>query len=209
MAKRVVFESKAEKPYYTEKNISFELAKGFAKSQKQKNIQKLHEMYIHNFHGSQPLEVSTKSMQNLGVQLSAFNLKTKDGYVLENVFQSSKKFESGGPYADLLNVKPNQAKKDERLKTSGKLVSFEYKGVNYPLIPRSAFYDWIYLNALLYNEDLCKELDTYSAFTDIEFNPEKSINCQARATAIYVGLKKAGKLKETMSSFDKFKGIYD
>ncbi len=39
----------------------------------------------------------------------------------------------------------------------------------------------------------------YEAFTDIEFNPNKSINCQARSVAIAVGLKKAGILEKCIS----------
>lgn len=59
----------------------------------------------------QILEVSTKSTNPTGVALSAFNLKfyeikTDREYPLENIFQSSKVFERGGPYRDLLTVHP-------------------------------------------------------------------------------------------------------
>ena len=53
-------------------------------------------------------------MINLGVKLSAFNLKL-NGYTLENIFQSSKVFSNGGPYRDLMNVAPKEAKRDGRL----------------------------------------------------------------------------------------------
>ena len=36
--------------------------------------------------------------------------------------------------------------------------------------------------------------EEYDAFMDIEFNPAKSLNCQARAAAMYVSLKKVGLL---------------
>ena len=47
------------------------------------------------------------------------------------------------------------------------------------------FYDWLYLNALIQNEEIAEEIIKYGAFTDIEFNPEKSFNCQAYAAALF------------------------
>ena len=47
-----------------------------------------------------------------------------------------------------------------------------------------------------------EEIQNYNAFTDIEFNPEKSINCQARAAAIYVGIAKAGLLDKTRNFYE-------
>jgi hypothetical protein len=44
-------------------------------------------------------------------------------------------------------------------------------------------------------------------FTDIEFNPEKSLNCQARSFATYVALDKRGLLSEAVQSFDTFKNL--
>ena len=38
------------------------------------------------------------------------------------------------------------------------------------------------------------ELLTYRAFTDIEFNPDKSFNCQARSCALLVSLHHLGEL---------------
>ena len=32
----------------------------------------------------------------------------------------------------------------------------------------------------------------YAGFTDIEFNPKKSLNCQARSCALYVALTQSG-----------------
>ena len=44
----------------------------------------------------------------------------------------------------------------------------------------------------------------YDAFTDIEFNPQKSINCQAEAVAIYVSLHRQGLLNEALKGKDEF-----
>ena len=44
----------------------------------------------------------------------------------------------------------------------------------------------------------------YQAFTDIEFNPKKSINCQAYSVALYVSLRQRGLLEETIKNKDSF-----
>ena len=165
-------------------------------TQKQKNIKNLHQS-IEKSTGDAALEVSTKSMDPIGVQLSAFELKVGNCY-LENIFQSSKKYEYGGPYLDLLNVSPKDAKKDERHKNSGRLISFIQDGIEWPLEPKTAFYDYIYVLAVIEKFGKNLDLSEYSWFTDIEFNPSKSINCQARAITIY-------KLIQEKSAFDVLK----
>ena len=63
----------------------------------------------------------------------------------------------------------------------------------------SQFYDYVYLNALLEpeNQDVAKQLlqDGYSAFSDLA---TKSLNCQARSAAVFVGLVGAGLIDEVM-----------
>lgn len=180
----------AERPYFyivngtiRKKNSEFDWYGGFAVSQKQKCIASFHEQIKKD--GRKPLEVSTKSTEELGKKLSAFNLKL-DGHLLECVFQSSKVFEKGGPYADLLAMPPKEAKRDERLKTSGKLTAFRYQKMEWPLLPKTVFYDYIYYQAVrnVLSEEELQEFVQYDAFTDIEFNPNKSINTQARSAAI-------------------------
>jgi type I restriction enzyme M protein len=88
---------------------------------------------------------------------------------------------------------PLDAKRDERVKGSaGQLLSFEYFGESWPLEPQSLFYNWLYLTALTqgHNERLLSQVLEYDAFTDIEFNPEKSVSCQAASAAIAVSLAK-------------------
>jgi len=162
------------------KDFSFEWNPGFSISQKKKNI-----VNLHNAINGKSLEISTKSDINIGKMLSAFNLKL-DGYILECVFQASKVFEFGGPYVDILKMSPRQAKHDERKNESGKLIAFEYNKKRWPLIPRTAFYDYIYICSVL--QSISKEeieyINNYEYFTDIEYNPKKSLNCQARAVAL-------------------------
>ena len=72
-----------------------------------------------------------------------------------------------------------------------------------PLNPKTIFYDWLYINAVLENPLLAAELLKYNAFKDIEFNPEKSINCQAKAAVLFVALSRKGKI-EQCRIFDSF-----
>lgn len=175
--------------------IEFQYHSGFAVVQKQKSINSLHEEIRNKNNITQILEISSKSESQLGVALSAFNLmmidkKKNQKFSVECAFQSSKVFENGGPFLDLLKVTSREAKKDDRLKTSGQLKKFTFYGIDWALEPLTAFYDWLYINALNFNSEYHDELLKYEAFTDIEFNPEKSINCQAYSVAMFVALAK-------------------
>ena len=185
MAKRPIFIPEySENAFVNRDNIDFHYYSGFAVVQKQKSIASLHEA-IHEKYGFEKiLEVSSKSQDQLGIDLSAFNLmmvdkKSNKKFSVECAFQSSKVFEQGGPFIDLLNRTSREAKKDQRLKESGNLLKFVFYNREWDLLPRTAFYDWLYINALNANPQYHEELSQYEAFTDIEFNPEKSINCQA------------------------------
>jgi len=213
MANRPVFVISNSKPYYKCVNVEFVYNGGFAVSQKQKNIVAIHEAFERKNPSVNVLEISSKSLQPLGVSLSAFNLLKKVPSIelripVENVFQGGKVFENGGPFTDLYEVSPRMAKRDERLKNSGRLKHFYYEHESYPLTPKTAFYDWIYINAILENSELIKKIVGYEAFTDVEFNPQKSLNCQARAAAIFVSLYKSGKISE-LKTFEDFLKIYE
>lgn len=212
MANRPVFVSDEKSPFFRVRNVEFEWSGGFAKTQKQKNIYAIHEAFRRKDPGKNVLEISSKSMQEEGEKLSAFFLKK---YVsgldkkipVECVFQAGKVFENGGPYLDLLEKTPREAKRDERLRTSGQLVRFEFEGKSYPLIPKTIFYDFLYINALLETPELADAVLKYDAFTDVEFNPEKSINCQAKAAATFVSLSRLG-LIDKVRKFEDFASLY-
>jgi hypothetical protein len=154
------------------------------------------------------LEVSSKSDREIGRRLSAFHLKIplKDGRLIpfECAFQGSKVFENGGPFTDLFDAEPRDAKRDLRLRESGRLTKFSFDGFDFPLSPKSIFYDWLYANAIFPKREWLKRLMKVDGFTDIEFNPEKSLNCQARSCALFVSLERRGKLDEAMRSFESF-----
>ena len=203
MAIRPVFEVSLDKKLFVQKNVEFQWYSGFALSQKRKCIQSLHQNYLASYPNKNILEISSKSENELGIKLSAFNLMMNFGgktFSVETAYQSGKTFEYGGPYTDLLDKPSIAAKKDTRLKNSGKITGLSFFGQNFPLNPVTFFYNWLYINALNQNEDLREEILNYDSFTDIVFNPQKSLNCQAIAAAIYVSLKKQNLLQPTLDS---------
>ncbi len=161
--------------------------------------------------GKRVLEISSKSEDELGVRLSAFNLmiRTKNGkeFYVESAFQDIKVFEKGGPYKDLLDVSSKDAKRDERLKNTGRIIAFQIGGKEFETEPKTYFYNWLYINTLHLYDGLTEQLIEYDAFTDIAFNPQESINCEAEAAAIYVSLVKQGLLEDALKDKNRFKEI--
>ena len=194
-------------------NVTFEWFAGMTKAQKQKTIISLHQAAENDHNISPILEISTKSPDDLGIKLSAFNLSItlESGLKssVESIFQGSKVFEHGGPFPDLYFQPPRDARKDSRLLESGKLVGFKFKKECWPLEPPTIFYDWIYLTALDQNPGIAKILTTFKGFTDIEFNPNKSINCQAHSAALYVALLNLDLLKQAFTSATNFRQVFE
>ncbi len=217
MAVRSIFIPKFEGDFLVEtQNIDFKWFPGLSVSQKQKSIDSLHSEAKKKFVGIEKiLEISSKSKSKLGIALSAFNLMIKSAkgkqVSVECVFQSSKVFEGDIQYLDLLEVSSREAKKDSRLKSSGRIVAFRTYGKKdkeWGTEPITAYYDWLYINALNQHTEFHEELFRYSAFSDIEFNPGKSLNCQAYSVALFCALYKRGLLKDALKSQKDFLAIY-
>lgn len=193
------------------KDVEFTWHPGLAPSQKRKSIASLHEAVARAGTAARPLEVSSKSPEAAGVRLSAFNLRfASPGWpacAVEAAFQSSKVFERGGPYRDIAAMPSRDAKRDARLRSSGDLVAFDFRGEHWGLLPRTMFYDWLYLNALAQSPDLAGAVVPRDAFTDIEFNPERSVNCQARSAALFVALTRLGLLQDALDSPARYKEV--
>lgn len=190
-------------------SIEFQWFPGMAVSQKQKSIESLHVAAREKYGFERVLEVSSKSTESLGVALSAFNLsfttqKRNRKISVECAFQGSKVFEGGGPFSDIFDLSSREAKQDERLQKNGRLEKFKFFDTEWALEPQTAFYDWLYTNALKQHQDLVEQLLDYSAFTDIEFNPKRSINCQAYSVALYLSLYRRGRLDEATASQANF-----
>lgn len=199
MAKRPIFipTSPDSSELFTEEIVDFQWVPGLALSQGQKSAMNLHNAAKDALGINKILEISTRSNVTLGLQLSAFNLEKSVGnnkFSVETIYQSTKVFENGGPFTDLLTGKSIDAKTDLRLKNSGKLLHHEYQGEIWPLTSSPNIYDVIYISALLeFNRR--KEILEFQAFSDIAYNQNslkhksrKSFNCQARSVAIYFSL---------------------
>lgn len=187
--------------------VNFKWVAGLALVQKQKSINALHEAACKKLGVTRVLEISTKSEELSGRGLSAFNLvlRRSDARMsVESAFQGSKVFERGGPYTDIYVMPSNEAKKDPRLKKSGRLVAFEFEQERWPISPRTAFYDWLYIQALVADPALSERVVDAPAFSDIEFNPEKSVNCQAYSAALFASLVRRGLLVEAIASKASF-----
>ena len=143
----------------------------------------------------------------MGRGLSAFTLTVEHPQLgavpLESAFQAAKVFTRGGPYIELAGMEPRAAKSDPRLKSSGLLIAFSWDGARMASRPETAFYDWLYLQALSRVDGaVLEDMRRRDGFTDIAFNPAKSLNCQARSAALYVSLARDGYVSPWVLGFD-------
>jgi hypothetical protein len=211
MAERPVFVPSTTGTLLVEEvSIQFRWHAGLAASQKKKNVIELHNAAARDRGLSPLLEISSKSEVRAGQNLSAFHLKLQirgKEATVECAYQGSKVFEQGGPFEDLYWVGSREAKRDERLRQSGKLVGFRLDGKAYPTSPATVFYDWLYFMALYPHRDWIKKREEWVGFTDIEYNPDRSLNCQARSFAAFISLQRRGRLDEAVSSFENFREV--
>ena len=126
--------------------------------------------------------------------------------LVEVVFQGSKVFDGGiGPFSELYSHDSREVRHYVQDVSAGRrLLAFEFDGVRWELEPKTAFFYQLYIQALLANPQLAEALRGFDAFTDIEFNPNRQVNCQAAAAAFYVSLCRTGKLEEAMSGREAF-----
>ena len=89
MAQRPIFLStqiKNNKEYFNAEIIDFKWHPGYSVSQKRKSINSLHENFTQKFTEKKVLEISTKSENQIGVELSAFNLKINPSPIINGEF---------------------------------------------------------------------------------------------------------------------------
>ncbi|MYN64135.1 MAG: hypothetical protein F4X11_03775 [Acidobacteria bacterium] len=214
MAKRPLFVPDPAGYLVEERIVEFEWFSGFAASQKRRCVESLHRSAATDLGTSSVLEVSTKSANPLGVRLSAFSLSIEidaqpNPILLEAAFQGSKVFGARGPFTHLYSVRSGRDVKRYMRQFSGDhLTGFRFDGRDWELTPKTAFYDWLYVRALGALAERDGEIDDalvgFDAFTDIEFNPDKSINCQARSCALYVALLKNRSLRTATTDPTEF-----
>lgn len=175
-----------------EQLIEFQWYPGFSLAQKQKSIVALHSAILSSTSLICPLEISSKSPSSLGVELSAFNLQLsfRSSCALtasvETVYQGSKTF-NGCPRSDgdRFALGPRESRHRAReLGDKGRFSGWEIGRYKFPLSSGVDFYNWLYLGALHQSPEVLRKLASYDCFTDIEFNPQKSLACQARSAAL-------------------------
>lgn len=189
-------------------SAAFKWSPGFSISQQRKNVEALHGAIVASGAASMPLEVSRKSGVPIGISLSAFNLGAWSGNVfctVESVYQASKVFAGGiGPFPGWYGKDPGEVR--QRIKDLGtvKIVAYKVGSMVWGLTPTRGFYDWLYCRALYKNPSLVAQLRSYDCFTDIAFNPVKSLNCQAYAVALYLSMLAQGVLEDALTSKETF-----
>lgn len=218
MAEKSVFVAKHEYPYFEEVHVNIDWFGGFALSQKRKCQIGLHQNFLAAYPNEKVLEISSSSLMSIGARLSAMHLnkRTKKGITtVESAFQSSRIYSDGvrtvGPFPDCLFLPGKECKKIVKERSMG-MHSYKYvfDGMTFyaPDFHISEFYDFLYLNALLEPEneevrDLLLE-GGYTAYTDLA---TKSLNCQARSAAIFMGLVAARRIDE-VRDFDSYLRLF-
>lgn len=218
MAERSVFKSKCVYPYFEEIKVSIDWFGGFALSQKRKCEIGLHQNFLRKYPESKVLEISSASTLSLGNNLSAMNLskRTERGITtVESAFQSSRIYENGlesiGPFPEYTFLTGRECKKLVKEASKGMISKkYYFDGMTFyaPVHHISLFYDFLYINALLEpeNQEICKKLleEGYTVFSDLA---TKSLNCQARSAAIFIGLVQAGKIEE-VKDFESYLKLF-
>lgn len=217
MAKRYIYYIDNDNKYHQEL-IDFKWFPGLSKSQYKRSSFSLISAFNekHSNDNLNVLEISTASDNHLGIKCSAFNLRViannSKVYTVEQIFQAAKYFDGDNDKSQkkrasrILDKKSSySAKKLAReLGQKQKLVKFRIGGKDYPLCPQTSFYNWVYINVLHQHKELAEGICKYQGFSDIYFNPKRSINTQAEACARYVFLVKTGLLDHSLDSFDNF-----
>ena len=173
-----------------QEDVSFEWVKGMSYSQKCKRRDSMHEaianMKVYDM--DKVLEISTKSDKEIGINLSALKLtvpfKSGNRDTVEHIYQMSKVFNK-----------------------DNKIIEFRFNNTVFEKDPYSMYYDYLYMLGVYFNKEYQEELIKYDIFTDIEFNPKKQLNTQARAAAIWNTLYK-NNMTDIIKSQVEFKKYY-
>ena len=211
MAHRPIFiPGELKGPLFREVSIQFKWHAGLAASQRKKCVHELHEEAARAGYDD-VLEVSTKSDAEIGRRLSAFRLDVSLGKhrtKIECLYQGAKVFEKGGPFPELFALKPIEAKRFFRDKSLGLITHFQVDETIFENLPFHAFYDWLFIRALAEHKDFLREgLEQFGSFSDIEFNPKRSINTQARTIAIIKNLIERDDIEACANSYDYFRTL--
>ncbi|WP_300920106.1 DUF6977 family protein [uncultured Dubosiella sp.] len=89
----------------------------------------------------------------------------KKEFSITNIMAAAAVYEKGGPYVDLYGTAPEKAREDERLKTSGALLSYQFEKQTYPSQPDDLFLIWLVFLALQENRMLSQKVCGYENFS--------------------------------------------
>ncbi len=138
------------------------------------------------------LEISSRSADRLGRDLSAMNLPAAgDPHVrpVEAVYQAAKCYGDGGPGTQLFRSGYEAKRHDRERRRQGPLAGFRHDGRHWPPETGSAFYDWLWTRSALRScgHGVVERLQRYDGFTD-QFHRPGALACQAKAAAIVAGM---------------------
>ncbi len=138
------------------------------------------------------LEISSRSSDSLGRDLSAMNLPAAGdlhGRPVEAVYQAAKCYGDGGPDTQLSQSGYEAKRRDRERRRQGPLAGFRHEGRQWPPETGSAFYDWLWTRSALRHcgHGVVERLQRYEGFTD-QFHRPGAFACQAKAAAIVAGM---------------------
>ena len=207
----VFFVSTRAEGWVRVEEVSFQWFPGMSLAQKRRSIEAMQAAAQALAPKGALLEISTKSADAEGRALSGFELCLEARgrrMPVESLFQGSKLCRAGsgvtGPYQELYAEDAVAAKRDPRL-AHCHLAGFRLFDEDWPLdpwppqpgqkdaLPPSAFYDYLYFRALGQQPELAARACAYGGFTDLEFTPGKSDNCQAFSAALFAALTAAAR----------------
>ena len=138
------------------------------------------------------LEISSRSSDRLGRELSAMNLPAAGdphGRTVEAVYQAAKCYGDGGPDTHVAGSRYEAKRRDRERRRQGPLAGFRHEGRQWPPETGSAFYDWLWTRSALRHcgDGVIERLQHYDGFTD-QFHRPGGLACQAKAAAILAGM---------------------
>ena len=138
------------------------------------------------------LEISSRSADRLGRDLSAMNLPADGdphGRLVEAVYQAAKCYGDGGPDTHLSRSGYEAKHHDRERRRQGPLAGFRHEGRQWPPETGSAFYDWLWTRSALRHcgHGVVERLQRYDGFTD-QFHRPGAVACQAKTAAIVAGM---------------------
>lgn len=220
MAMRFLYKPITIKPYVELKIVEFEWEAGMSMAQKIRSASNMYQAISDLALADNIMECSRAGETELGISLSAFNLPyyTEDATTVETAYQSSKVFQKNNirytvsflAKGTSMDAKQNPIVRDRSYSLVG--MRPPNKELDASKCNSMEYYTYIYIRSMMayLNEEQKDELKSHDGFTDIMLKWYDGIvtASQAYATAMYVGMLKAGDIDIYMRDIDSFLGVY-